>query len=151
MAKDNHQHLTSTAQSLLFIVGYLQRLLRFEARNEKIGWTALMILKDLDLFGACSQKDLAEIEQVRAPTMTVLIKQMERKGWVRRKVDPEDARAYRVTITAAGRKQLQDTGRTLQQTVEAKLAELPLRDAGTLAASLADLAQALWGGVQQQR
>jgi DNA-binding MarR family transcriptional regulator len=110
-----------------------------------------MILKDLDLFGSCSQKDLAEIEQVRAPTMTVLIKQMERKGWVRRKVDPEDARAYRVTITAAGRKQLQDTGRTLQQTVEAKLAELPLRDAGTLAASLADLAQALWGGVQQQR
>ena len=66
----------------------LQRLLRFGVRHEKIGWTALMILKDLDFLGPSSQRELAEIEQVRAPTMTVLINQMERKGWVQRRVQP---------------------------------------------------------------
>ena len=98
--------LASSAKSLMFVVGYVQRLLRFEARHEKIGWTALMVLKDLDFVGPSSQRVLAEIEQVRAPTMTVLIDQMERKGWVQRRPDPDDARSYKVTITAEGTAQL---------------------------------------------
>lgn len=105
-----------------------------------------MVLKDLDLLGPSSQRALAEIEQVRAPTMTVLINQMERKGWVRRRPDPEDARSYKVTITARGTKQLRATGRMLQTRLETQLGALEIGDTGTLAAALAELAQALWKG-----
>jgi DNA-binding MarR family transcriptional regulator len=130
----------------MFVVGYVQRLLRFEARHEKVGWTALMVLKDLDLLGPSSQRTLAEIEQVRAPTMTVLINQMERKGWVQRRPDPNDARSYKVTITSRGTRQLRATGRVLQTRLETELGVLAIGDTGTLAASLAELALALWKG-----
>ena len=134
--------LVSSAKSLMFVVGYVQRLLRFEARHEKIGWTALMVLKDLDFVGPSSQRVLAEIEQVRAPTMTVLIDQMERKGWVQRRPDPDDARSYKVTITAEGTAQLRATGRVLQTRLETELGALAIGDMGALAASLAEMAQA---------
>lgn len=149
MPADRKDNLASSAKSLMFVVGYLQRLLRFGDRHEKIGWTALMILKDLDLLGPSSQRELAEIEQVRAPTMTVLINQMERKGWVQRRVDPDDGRSYKVTMTPRGKKQLRATGRTLQTKLETELGALAIGDTGTLAASLAELAQALWKGAQR--
>jgi DNA-binding MarR family transcriptional regulator len=149
MTANRKENLASSAMSLMFVVGYLQRLLRREARHEKIGWTALMILKDLDLLGPSSQRDLAEVEQVRAPTMTVLINQMERKGWVQRRADPDDGRSYKVTITPRGKKQLRATGRLLQRKLETELDALAIRDTGVLAVSLAELARALWKGAQR--
>ena len=101
-----------------------------------------MVLKDLDFVGPSSQRVLAEIEQVRAPTMTVLIDQMERKGWVQRRPDPDDARSYKVTITAEGTAQLRATGRVLQTRLETELGALAIGDMGALAASLAEMAQA---------
>lgn len=130
----------------MFVVGYVYRLLRFEARHEKIGWTALMVLKDLDLLGPSNQKVLAEIEQVRAPTMTVLINQMERKGWVQRRSDPDDGRSYKVTITTRGRKQLRATGRMLQTRLETELSALAIGDSENVAVSLAALARAMRTG-----
>lgn len=149
MPTDRKADLASSAKSLMFVAGYLQRLLRHEARHEKIGWTALMILKDLDLLGPSSQRALAEIEQVRAPTMTVLINQMERKGWVQRRVDLDDARSYRVTITTQGQRQLRATGRVLQAKLETELGALAIGDTGTLAVSLAELVGALWKNAQR--
>ena len=134
--------LAKSTKSLMFVVGYVQRLLRFEVRHEKIGWTALMVLKDLDFLGPSSQRMLAEIEQVRAPTMTVLINQMEREGWVQRRPDPDDARSYRVTLTTRGTKQLRETGHVLQIRLETELGTLAIGDTGTLATSLAEMAKA---------
>lgn len=108
-----------------------------------------MILKDLDLLGALSQRQLAEVEQVRAPTMTVLINQMESKGWVQRRADPDDARSYKVTITARGRRRLRATGRMLQAKLETELAALSIGNMGRLAVSLAELAGALWKNAQR--
>jgi len=102
-----------------------------------------MVLKDLDFLGPSSQKVLAEIEQVRAPTMTVLINQMERRGWVQRRPDPKDARSYKVTITARGTKQLRATGRVLRTRLERELGALAIGDMGTLAAGLAEMALGL--------
>lgn len=114
-----------TAQELMFVSGYVHRLLRNEARQRRLRWTALMVLKNLQLLGPSNQRTLADIEQVSAATMTVLIQQMERQGWIRRASGGDDARVSLVSITAAGRQELKSAGRLLRQRLEEELNGVP--------------------------
>src|SRR5438309_9527712 len=50
--------------------------------------------------------ELAAAEQVRPPTMSALVSQMERAGLVRRVGDSADARVVRVAMTPTGRRVL---------------------------------------------
>jgi DNA-binding MarR family transcriptional regulator len=111
----------ATAQHLMFISGYVQRLLRYEAKQLNIRWTALMVLKDLQVLGPVSQRTLAEIEQVTAPTMTVLIQQMAERKWVRREGTEADARVSLISITAVGRQELKRAGGLLRARLEEEL------------------------------
>ena len=115
----------ATARELMFISGYVHRLLRYEAKQLNLRWTALMVLKDLQLLGPVSQRTLAEIEQVSAPTMTVLIQQMLERKWVRREGTEADARVSLVSITVVGRQELKRAGGLLQARLEAELIDLP--------------------------
>ena len=108
-------------EQLMFVSGSVYRLLRYEAQKRGVRWTALMVLKDLDLLGPSSQQVLVEIEQVTKPTMTVLLKQMEQRGWIERYVNPDRARENVVTITAQGRTYLRDEGEHLRRSLEAVL------------------------------
>ena len=128
---------------LMFVSGYVNRLLRSEAQTLGIRWTALLVLKDLELLGPSSQNTLAEIEQVRAPTMTVLLSEMERRGWISRVADRSDARSKIVAITPEGRKKLNSSGRVLQRRLEVDLRQMDARDVEALAKSLDPLATAL--------
>ena len=49
---------------------------------------------------------LSAAEQVRPPTMSTLVAEMERIGLVRRSRDPADARVARIEMTAKGRRVL---------------------------------------------
>jgi len=49
---------------------------------------------------------MAAAEQVRPPTMSTLVAEMERLGLVRRSRDPADARVARIEMTAKGRRVL---------------------------------------------
>jgi len=46
--------------------------------------------------------ELAEIEGVAQPTMTLLVKRLEERGWVTRERDPADGRVVLVSLTEAG-------------------------------------------------
>lgn len=116
---------TNPSELLMFISGYVHRLLHHEARRLGIRWMALMVLKDLDLLGPSSQQTLADIEQVRKPTMTVLLQQMEEQGWIRRNVDADDARLNVVKMTPKGARELQTTARHLRKRLDAALEGLP--------------------------
>ena len=50
--------------------------------------------------------EMAAAEQVRPPTMSTLVGDMERSGLVRRSSDPGDARVVRLEMTAKGRRVL---------------------------------------------
>jgi len=50
--------------------------------------------------------ELAAAEQVRPPTMSRLVKEMERAGVARRSSDPRDGRVVRVRATAKGHRTL---------------------------------------------
>ena len=62
------------------------------------------VLSVLVFGGARSLRELAEAEQVSAPTMSRMVAAMERSGLVRRRRDPADARVVRIEATARGRR-----------------------------------------------
>lgn len=64
--------------------------------------------------------ELAGAEQVRPPTMTRLVQELERIGLARRQGDPGDARVVRVRSTAKGQ-------RVLRRGREMRIAELERR------------------------
>ena len=140
MTDQANSNQPDVAQHLMFVSGYVHRLLRNEAKKLNLRWTALMVLKDLQLLGAVSQRTLTEIEQVTAPTMTVLIRQMEARRWIRRESHDTDARVSLVAITPEGRKELKKSGQLLRQRLEEELNTVPASVLQNLQGSLGALA-----------
>jgi len=83
-----------------------------------------MVLKDLELLGPVSQRTLCDIEQVSAPTMTVLIQEMRNRAWVK-KSSTGDARVSMVSITSKGHRELKSAGRLLRRRLQAELKHVP--------------------------
>jgi DNA-binding MarR family transcriptional regulator len=118
-------------------------LRRVRATDASLGLTParLSALSVLVFGGPRSLKQLADAEQVAAPTMSRIVAALERDGLVRREADPSDARAICLLATAAGT-ELLERGR--QQRVErlaAELRALPVADQATLARAAAILRQ----------
>ena len=132
---DDHKWLQQSAQAGL-ASGYVYRLLRAKARGYGIRWSGLMVLVDLDLLGPTEQRRLVEIEKVRGATMTVLLQDLEARGWVEREAHEADARVTRVMITASGRTELRRAGRLLRDHLNAELSGMPKRVLRNVAASL---------------
>ena len=136
-------HQDAASEQLMFVSGYVYRLLRAKARGLGIRWSGLMVLVDLDLLGPTEQRRLVEIEKVRGSTMTVLLQDLERRGWVEREAHEVDARVTRVMITASGRTELRRAGRLLRDHLNAELSGMPERVLRDVAASLKPLSSAL--------
>jgi DNA-binding MarR family transcriptional regulator len=51
--------------------------------------------------------ELAELEGLAQPTMTLLVQRLEQRGWVERGRDPGDGRVVLVSLTEAGRTRLE--------------------------------------------
>jgi DNA-binding MarR family transcriptional regulator len=131
--------LHPSIDSLSFVSGYLYRIVRYAARDLGIRWTALMVLKDLSLLGPSTQRTLADVEQVTEPTMTVLLRQMQQRGWITRARDPNSGRSKRVTMTAKGARELANAGLVLRQRLAGELAGLSAAELDAIAAALGPL------------
>ena len=68
-------------------------------------------------------KELGDLLCVKAPTVTVMIKRMERLGMIERKHDENDQRIYRIYLTARGRKIAERVKRMVMQ-MEQELLQL---------------------------
>lgn len=88
-------------------------LRRIRAADRKSGLTPqrLSALSVVVYAGPVAMGGLAEAEQVSAPTISRLVKGLERDGLVRRRRDPDDERSTLVEASAEGRRLLQQ-GRT---------------------------------------
>lgn len=113
-----------TAELLLFNIGNLYRLLRAQTRQAGIRWSGLMVLKDLEVLGPLSQRELADLEQVCPATLSLLVRELLTEGLVSRETDTSDRRAVRIRITAAGKDRLESDATHLAQILDKALGPL---------------------------
>lgn len=112
---------------------HLLRRLRAEDRASGLSGPRLSALSVVVYGGPISVGDLAAAEQVRPPTISRLVRDLERDGLVERTTDPRDERVQRVAATAAGRRVLEQGRRRRVRRLAAEVAGLPQRERRLLA------------------
>ena len=98
MGGQDARRASSAIGSALF--GLATRAVRRAPRDLTI--TSAATLATLDRTGPRRITDLAAIEGVTQPAMTVLVRVMEKSGLVERRGDPSDKRVTLVSLTEAG-------------------------------------------------
>ena len=94
---------------------HLLRQVRVEDRASGIGPAQLSALSVLVFGGSKSLKQLAEIEQVKPPTMVRIVQGLVEQRLAATRTDKEDARKLQISATARGRGLMQ---RARQRRVE---------------------------------
>jgi DNA-binding MarR family transcriptional regulator len=103
---DRSQRIDYVADHLLLHTGALTRLLIKQSASE-ITRTEAGILFTLSR-GPRRITELAEREGLAQPTVTLLAKRLEQRGWVQRERPADDGRVVLLSLTRAGGAALQD-------------------------------------------
>ena len=98
--------------------------------------TSLSTLATLDRTGPRRITDLAVIQGVAQPSMTVLVTTLERSGLVERRGDPADRRVALVALTTAGAELLRAQRRAGAEALVQLIDKLPPEEAAALAAAI---------------
>jgi DNA-binding MarR family transcriptional regulator len=109
-------------------------LRRVRRRDDESGVTAphLSALSVLVFGGARTLGELAEAEQVRPPSITRIVRNLEADGLVEREPDPADRRIVRVRATEKGRRILEEGRRRRISDLAARLRAVDASDLETL-------------------
>lgn len=107
MVRDIPKDLLDLADGLHSTAIHLLRQLRVEDRASGIGPAQLSALSVLVFGGSMSLKRLADIEQVRPPTMVRIVQGLVEQRLATSHPDRDDARKVRISATARGRTLMQ--------------------------------------------
>ncbi|MEV0394499.1 MarR family winged helix-turn-helix transcriptional regulator [Polymorphospora rubra] len=97
--------------------------------------TQLSALISLELAGALTPRELADIERVQPPTMTRIVAKLEERGLVGRTPHPTDGRQVILAVTEAGRDMLDQIERARDEWLASRLAELTAEERETLSSA----------------
>jgi DNA-binding MarR family transcriptional regulator len=119
---------------------HILRRLRTADAASGLSGPRLSALSVIVFAGPVTLTQLANAEQVRPPTMTRMVADLERLGLVERLAHPTDRRAQQIQATARGRTLLQEGRRRRVAHLAEAIARLPARDREVLrrAAELLD-------------
>jgi DNA-binding MarR family transcriptional regulator len=134
------EQIEYVAGNLLSRAALLVRLLVRQVRDGEISRTEGEVLGILS-GGPRRITELAELEGVAQPTMTVLIKRLLERGWVEREGLPEDGRVVLVNITEAGRVVLEAFRARLLAAMRTDLEQLPDDQLAALSSATKTLAR----------
>ena len=115
----------ATADRLHSAAIHLLRSLRAEDRSSGLSGPRLSALSVIVFGGPIAMSALAAAEQVRPPTITKLVAELERLGLVERTRDADDHRGVKVRATATGRRLLEEGRRRRVERLAAALEALP--------------------------
>lgn len=121
----------SAAQLAVSLRDAITRLNRRVRQSRPVGdltATQLSALTSLELAGAMTPGELAEIERVRPPTMTKIISKLEERGLVQRSPHPTDRRQVILSATTSGREVIARFERAREEWLAQRLAELSAQE-----------------------
>jgi DNA-binding MarR family transcriptional regulator len=129
---------TQLAEALRDAITRLNRRVRQARPVGDLTVTQLSALTSLELAGALTPRELADVERVQPPTMTKIVAKLEERGLVQRTPHPTDGRQVILSGTGLGREILGQYERVRDEWLAARLAELTPDERGVLtrAASL---------------
>src|SRR5512134_500819 len=138
--------VVETADRLHSAAIRLLRRLRTEDARTGLSAPRLSALSVVVFRGPLTLSALAAAEQVRPPTITRLVQQLERDGLLERLADPGDRRVTRVVATPAGKRLLAAGRERRVQRLAADIARLSARDQQALRRAL----DVLWRLIHQE-
>ncbi len=94
--------------------------------------TQLSALTSLNLAGALTPRELADVERVQPPTMTKIVAKLEDRGLVQRTPHPTDGRQVILAATEGGRAVLEQFERARNEWLASRLAALTEEERDTL-------------------
>ena len=94
------------------------------AEQQGLGVGHHLVLKMLAAVGPRSQQVLSEELRIDRSVMVGIADELEKTGYVRRERDPEDRRAYAVTITTPGRRALAKAEKAIPEFLDRTFAAL---------------------------
>ena len=103
---DRREAIDVVAGSLVPVASRVTRLLLRRA-PQRISRSDAGVLSALS-GGPRRITELADLEGHAQPTMTLLVKRLEERGWVARRRDPADGRGVLVSLSDAGQTALED-------------------------------------------
>ncbi|KAB1904623.1 MarR family transcriptional regulator [Micromonospora sp. AMSO1212t] len=94
--------------------------------------TQLSALTSLNLAGALTPRELADVERVQPPTMTKIVSKLEERGLVQRTPHPTDGRQVILAATEGGRAVLEQFDQARDEWLATRLAALTEDERETL-------------------
>jgi DNA-binding MarR family transcriptional regulator len=120
------------ATQLRDVITRLNRRLRQARPVGDLTMTQLSALISLELGGALTPRELADVERVQPPTMTKIVAKLEERGLVRRAPHPTDGRQVILSATLDGREVLAAHQRARDEWLTRRLARLTPEERGAL-------------------
>jgi MarR family transcriptional regulator, organic hydroperoxide resistance regulator len=96
-----------------------------------------------------TQREVGDLLHLSAPTVTSMLKRMERSGTIDREPDPVDQRVTRVRLSPAGRELEHRLSTVIATRVGQLLETMPVDDRRTLARLLRDLADRMAAAIDE--
>lgn len=129
------------AEALRDAITRLNRRVRQARPVGDLTVTQLSALTSLELAGALTPRELADVERVQPPTMTKIVAKLEERGLVQRTPHPTDGRQVILSSTGLGREILGSYERVRDEWLAARLAELTPEERGVLTKAAALLSR----------
>jgi len=126
----------SLAEGLGGFSDRLKELLRRELLSAECTVTQARTLATLRSEGPLRLTDLAQLQQVTQPSMSILVARMEGRGLVQKRHDPDSPRATRVSITGTGRALLDELLARRSDVLRDRLEALSEEELESLSAAL---------------
>jgi DNA-binding MarR family transcriptional regulator len=102
-------------------------------------------LTTIELHGPLTPSELADIERVKRPTATRMLRHLEEEGLVERTPDPNDGRSALITLTGEGQERLRRLRQRKNAYLARRMRELDADEVVTLEQAARILEQLLEG------
>jgi DNA-binding MarR family transcriptional regulator len=111
-------------------------VIRYTSQPRQMSLTSAATLSTLERRGAQRVSELAALQGVAQPSMTVLVGSLEQAGLVARRPDPSDGRAVLVSLTEAGEQFLIERRHTAAERLSELVGKLTPAEAAALTAAV---------------